>query len=62
MASSIDAMRTSQEVRAKQTNDALAANKVQPTVGPRLEQADLGEQMHTPFNARELMWHAYESI
>ena len=55
-------MRTSQEVRAKQTNDALAANKVQPTVGPRLEQADLGVQMHTPFNARELMWHAYESI
>jgi hypothetical protein len=55
LSGSFDTMRMSKEVQAKRTNDALANGKVASAVS----QAPLIAQMHTPFNARELMWNAY---
>ena len=59
MAASVNSLRTSKEMQAKLTSDALATSKVtppQPTAHP------LGAQMHTPFNARELMWNGYQNM
>ena len=56
---SVNSLRTSKEMQAKLTSDALATSKVtppQPTAHP------LGAQMHTPFNARELMWNGYQNM
>jgi hypothetical protein len=57
VSASLESLRGSlaREARAKQTNDALAASKVQqPPATRRLNEASLGAQGHTPFNVREL--------
>jgi hypothetical protein len=61
LAASMDSLRMSQEVKARRANDALVAGRVLPNTGARLEQAALAPQLHTPFNARELMWQAYQN-
>ena len=59
MAASVNSLRTSKEMQAKRTSDALATSKVTP---PQPNAHPLGAQMHTPFNARELMWNGYQNM
>ena len=39
----------------------LSGNRSAPNA-PRLEQIPLGEQLHTPFNARELLWNGQPTL
>ena len=59
MAASVNSLRTSKEMQAKRTSDALATSKVTP---PQPNAHPLGAQMHAPFNARELMWNGYQNM
>jgi hypothetical protein len=61
VAASLNNLRLSQETQAQRANARLLLGQVQ-AAGAGLEQVGLGAQMHTPFNARELMWNLHQRI